>query len=122
MHCRLKVILFYMFHNYHVMSIINKYNKARTLILKNTSYNFISKGCNEIIFHLYYCFRYLQEYTALGTAGGLYHFRDQILAGKPDSFFVMNSDVCGDFPLKEMLSFTVQKGGGSHCTVLGTEV
>ncbi|XP_052721651.1 mannose-1-phosphate guanyltransferase alpha-A-like isoform X2 [Crassostrea angulata] len=65
--------------------------------------------------------RYLQEYTALGTAGGLYHFRDQILAGKPDSFFVMNSDVCGDFPLKEMLSFTVQKGGGSHCTVLGTE-
>lgn len=67
-------------------------------------------------------YRYLQEYTALGTAGGLYHFRDQILAGNPDSFFVMNSDVCGDFPLKEMLSFTVQKGGGSHCTVLGTEV
>ncbi|XP_062611541.1 mannose-1-phosphate guanyltransferase alpha-A-like isoform X2 [Saccostrea cucullata] len=65
--------------------------------------------------------RYLQEYTALGTAGGLYHFRDQILAGNPDSFFVMNSDVCGDFPLKEMLSFTVQKGGGSHCTILGTE-
>ncbi|GIX92411.1 mannose-1-phosphate guanyltransferase alpha-A [Caerostris extrusa] len=22
--------------------------------------------------------RYLQEYTALGTAGGIYHFRDQI--------------------------------------------
>ena len=76
-----------------------------------------------IFFHTFYlCCRYLQEYTALGTAGGLYHFRDQILAGNPDSFFVMNSDVCGDFPLKEMLSFTVQKGGGSHCTVLGTEV
>ncbi|XP_070570338.1 mannose-1-phosphate guanylyltransferase regulatory subunit alpha-A-like isoform X1 [Ptychodera flava] len=49
--------------------------------------------------------RYLQEYTALGTAGGLYHFRDQILSGNPDSLFVLNADVCCDFPLEEMLEF-----------------
>ena len=49
--------------------------------------------------------RYLQEYTALGTAGGIYHFRDRILAGNPDCFFVINGDVCADFPLKELLTF-----------------
>ncbi|XP_052234377.1 mannose-1-phosphate guanyltransferase alpha-A-like isoform X2 [Dreissena polymorpha] len=65
--------------------------------------------------------RYLQEYTALGTAGGIYHFRDQILAGKPDYFFVMNADVCGDFPLQEMLDFHRSKPSGTFCTILGTE-
>jgi NDP-sugar pyrophosphorylase family protein len=41
-----------------------------------------------------------QEYAPLGTAGGIYHFRDQIRAGNPDAFFVMNGDVCADFPLE----------------------
>jgi len=49
--------------------------------------------------------RYLQEYQPLGTAGGLHHFRDQIRAGNPDAIFVMNGDVCADFPLQEMLQF-----------------
>ena len=67
--------------------------------------------------------RYLQEYTALGTAGGMYHFRDQILSGNPEFFFVMNCDVCGDFPLEEMLEFHRSRvQNGSHFTVLATEV
>ncbi|XP_052813263.1 mannose-1-phosphate guanyltransferase alpha-A-like isoform X2 [Mya arenaria] len=65
--------------------------------------------------------RYLQEYTALGTAGGIYHFRDQILAGTPDYFFIMNADVCGDFPLEDMLEFHRVKPTGTFCTILGTE-
>jgi mannose-1-phosphate guanylyltransferase len=48
-------------------------------------------------------FSYLQEFAPLGTAGGLYHFRDQIRCGNPDYFFVLNGDVCADFPLIEML-------------------
>ncbi|PAA88965.1 hypothetical protein BOX15_Mlig029155g3, partial [Macrostomum lignano] len=48
--------------------------------------------------------RYLQEFTPLGTAGGLYHFRDQIMLGDPAAFFVMNSDVCCDFSLADMLA------------------
>ncbi|KAK9625293.1 hypothetical protein V6Z98_005379 [Aspergillus fumigatus] len=36
--------------------------------------------------------QYLREYTALGTAGGLYHFRDAILKGKPERIFVLNAD------------------------------
>lgn len=66
--------------------------------------------------------RYLQEYTALGTAGGIYHFRDQILAGNPEMFFVMNADVCGDFPLIDMLQFHREKGGQAYGTILATEV
>lgn len=64
--------------------------------------------------------RYLQEYTPLGTAGGIYHFRDQILIGQPESFFVLNADVCGDLPLTEMLEF--HKFKGNHFTMLTTEV
>ena len=49
--------------------------------------------------------RYLQEFTLLGTAGGIYHFRDQIRVGDPEAVFLINGDVCGDFALKEMLEF-----------------
>lgn len=64
--------------------------------------------------------RYLQEYAPLGTAGGLHHFRDQIRAGSPDAFLVMNGDVCADFPLKQMLEFHSLQAG-AVATVLGTE-
>ncbi|CAI4217420.1 unnamed protein product [Parascedosporium putredinis] len=36
--------------------------------------------------------KYLREYEALGTAGGLYHFRDAILKGRPERLFVLNAD------------------------------
>jgi len=64
--------------------------------------------------------RYLQEYTPLGTAGGIYHFRDQIRAGNPDAFFLLNGDVCADFPLQSMLDFHNSK---ENCvaTMMGTE-
>lgn len=64
--------------------------------------------------------RYLQEFSPLGTGGALYHFRDQILAGNPEVFFVMNCDVCCDFPLVEMLEFHKSKGPGVRHTILGT--
>jgi mannose-1-phosphate guanylyltransferase len=53
--------------------------------------------------------RYLQEFTELGTGGGLYHFRDQIRAGNPECFFVLNGDVCADFPLRQLYDFHVSK-------------
>ncbi|TSK62569.1 Mannose-1-phosphate guanyltransferase alpha-B [Bagarius yarrelli] len=66
--------------------------------------------------------RYLQEFAALGTGGGIYHFRDQILSGGPSAFFLMNADVCSEFPLQDMLSFHHQRGN-SHCgVILGTTV
>ena len=64
--------------------------------------------------------KYLREYQALGTAGGLYHFRDAILKGKPERFFVLNADVCCSFPLNEMIQLFEQKS--AEAVILGTRV
>ncbi|KAL1986007.1 hypothetical protein VTN96DRAFT_7142 [Rasamsonia emersonii] len=64
--------------------------------------------------------QYLREYQALGTAGGLYHFRDAILKGKPERFFVLNADVCCSFPLLEMLKLFEEKD--AEAVILGTRV
>ncbi|NWJ07234.1 GMPAA guanyltransferase, partial [Crypturellus undulatus] len=66
--------------------------------------------------------RYLQEYAALGTGGGIYHFRDQILSGGPEAFFVLNADVCSEFPLQEMLDFRQRHGDAHSFVMLGTTV
>ncbi|XP_065200227.1 mannose-1-phosphate guanyltransferase alpha [Planococcus citri] len=63
--------------------------------------------------------RYLQEFVPLGTGGGMYHFRDQIRCGNPTAFFVINGDVCGDFPLLEMCDCYGEKE--ALIVVLGTE-
>ncbi|KAK3315787.1 nucleotide-diphospho-sugar transferase [Apodospora peruviana] len=64
--------------------------------------------------------KYLREYQALGTAGGLYHFRDPILKGRPERLFVLNSDVCCSFPLNEMLKLAQEKD--AEAVILGTRV
>ncbi|KAI9810798.1 MAG: Proteasome subunit alpha type-2 [Phylliscum demangeonii] len=64
--------------------------------------------------------KYLREYQALGTAGGLYHFRDAILKGRPDRFFVLNADVCCSFPLNDMVKLFEEKD--AEAVILGTRV
>jgi mannose-1-phosphate guanylyltransferase len=64
--------------------------------------------------------KYLREYEALGTAGGLYHFRDAILKGRPERLFVLNADVCCSFPLDEMLKLFNDKD--AEAVILGTRV
>jgi len=75
----------------------------------------------------------LREPDALGTAGGLYYFRDTILSPMcdnndsenkhVDAFFVMNGDVCADFPFIEMLDihFNKQQNQPVFITVMATE-
>ena len=63
--------------------------------------------------------RYLQEHCPLGTGGGIYHFRGQILSGNPSAFFVINCDVCCDFPVLEMYQLHLKTGA---CVILGTKV
>uniref|UniRef100_A0A0A1XMV2 Mannose-1-phosphate guanyltransferase alpha-A n=1 Tax=Zeugodacus cucurbitae TaxID=28588 RepID=A0A0A1XMV2_ZEUCU len=65
--------------------------------------------------------RYLQEFTSLGTAGGMYHFRDQIRSGNPCAFFVLNGDVCADFPLQDLYSFHRQRADTALVTIMSTE-
>lgn len=65
-------------------------------------------------------FRYLREYQSLGTGGGVYHFRDEILRGSPNAFFVLNADIASSFPLNDMLAFhRNQKALG---TVMGVRI
>ncbi|ANZ77436.1 BA75_05171T0 [Komagataella pastoris] len=49
--------------------------------------------------------KYLKEFKALGTAGGLYHYRKEILKGGPDEFFVVHGDVITGFPFTEIYEF-----------------
>ncbi|GAA5908494.1 hypothetical protein JCM8208_002646 [Rhodotorula glutinis] len=49
--------------------------------------------------------RYLREFQPLGTAGGLYHYRDMILKGNPDQIFVLHSDVVCGWPFEELQKF-----------------
>ncbi|GAA5911470.1 hypothetical protein JCM6882_005011 [Rhodosporidiobolus microsporus] len=49
--------------------------------------------------------RYLREYQSLGTAGGLYHYRDMILKNNPDQIFVLHSDIVCSWPLEELQKF-----------------
>uniref|UniRef100_A0A183TZ88 NTP_transferase domain-containing protein n=1 Tax=Toxocara canis TaxID=6265 RepID=A0A183TZ88_TOXCA len=64
--------------------------------------------------------RYLEEPEALGTAGGLDHFRSIILEGNPSGIFVLNADVCGDLPVSEMVD-ELKKKPEAHCLLLTTE-
>ncbi|EGC28640.1 mannose-1-phosphate guanylyltransferase [Dictyostelium purpureum] len=64
--------------------------------------------------------RYINEDKVLGTAGGLFSFREQILEGSPKNIFVLHSDICCAFPLKDLLDFHNQHG--RICTIMGTEI
>jgi len=64
--------------------------------------------------------RYINEVNVLGTAGGLYHFRNQILEDNPSHIFVLHADLCCAFPLKDLLEF--HKGHGGVCSIMSTKV
>jgi mannose-1-phosphate guanylyltransferase len=52
----------------------------------------------------------------MGTAGGINHFRDEILRGNPDAFFVLNGDIASSFPLQSLI--TSFKSTNAVATVL----
>lgn len=58
-----------------------------------------------------------QETEPMGTAGPLALARDKLDDGSGDSFFVLNSDVISEYPLKEMIHFHAQHGGEASIMV-----
>jgi hypothetical protein len=67
--------------------------------------------------------RYLREYQALGTAGGLYHFRDEIMSSSPTYLFVMHSDICSGLSLLDMFQSHLKIADTPPlCTLLTTRV
>jgi mannose-1-phosphate guanylyltransferase len=63
---------------------------------------------------------YLREFQALGTAGGLYHFRDAILKGSPEQIFVLHADIACSYPLAELKAFHDHHRGVG--TIMGVKV
>ncbi|KAF8031799.1 hypothetical protein BT93_D0879 [Corymbia citriodora subsp. variegata] len=55
--------------------------------------------------------RYLKEDKPHGSAGGLYHFRNLIMEDSPSHIFLLNCDVCCNFPLPDMLDAHKRYGG-----------
>lgn len=95
---------------HHIEACVALKDIKEILLIGYYSPTQILQYINEIQPQFNVIIKYLQEFTPLGTAGGLYHFRDQIRFGSPDAFFVMNGDVCADFPLVELYTFHKQRG------------
>ncbi|KAL3629280.1 hypothetical protein CASFOL_026502 [Castilleja foliolosa] len=55
--------------------------------------------------------RYLKEDRPHGSAGGIYYFRDQIMEESPSHIFLLNCDICCNFPLPNMLEAHKMYGG-----------
>ncbi|EEB13773.1 glucose-1-phosphate adenylyltransferase, putative [Pediculus humanus corporis] len=88
---------------HHIEACLSLSNLKEIIILGYYPANEFSTFIQEMVQEYKINIRYLQEFTPLGTAGGLYHFRDQIKIGNPKAFFVLNGDVCMNFPLQELL-------------------
>ncbi|KAK1265599.1 Mannose-1-phosphate guanylyltransferase 1 [Acorus gramineus] len=58
-----------------------------------------------------------QETEPLGTAGPLALARDKLIDGSGEPFFVLNSDVISEYPLKEMIQFHKSHGGEASLMV-----
>ncbi|KAL5807062.1 hypothetical protein ACOSQ4_029795 [Xanthoceras sorbifolium] len=61
-----------------------------------------------------------QETEPLGTAGPLALARDKLIDGSGEPFFVLNSDVISEYPLKEMVEF--HRGHGGEASIMVTKV
>lgn len=61
-----------------------------------------------------------QEKEPMGTAGPLALARELLDDGSGQPFFVLNSDVVCEYPLKEMLEF--HRARGAESTILVTKV
>jgi mannose-1-phosphate guanylyltransferase len=65
--------------------------------------------------------RYLKEPGALGTAGGLLHFEEEIMKGSPEHLYFLHVDMCSSFPLLGLLESHKRnhQSYGAICTMMG---
>lgn len=97
---------------HHVQACTGLENLQEILIIGSYSTSEMKNFLDEVQEKYRVNIRYLQEFVELGTAGGLYHFRDQIRRGFTQAggnFFVLNGDICSDFPLQQLYDFHLSK-------------
>ncbi|KAK9154367.1 hypothetical protein Sjap_001847 [Stephania japonica] len=61
-----------------------------------------------------------QEIEPLGTAGPLALARDKLIDSSGEPFFVLNSDIISEYPLKELIRF--HKSHGGEASIMVTQV
>ncbi|KAL0861635.1 hypothetical protein ABMA27_009130 [Loxostege sticticalis] len=105
---------------HHIAACAKLEECKEILIIGSYTTNTMAQFVSDMQKEYHVIIRYLQEFAPLGTGGCLYHFRDQIRAGNPSAFFLLNGDVCADFPLKELWAFHAEKSEGL-VTIMGTE-
>ncbi|CAG9792752.1 unnamed protein product [Diatraea saccharalis] len=105
---------------HHICACAKLQECKEILIIGAYTTNLMSQFISDMQKEYHVIIRYLQEFAPLGTGGGLYHFRDQIRAGNPTAFFLLNGDVCSDFPLRELWSFHEERPS-ALVTIMGTE-
>ena len=64
--------------------------------------------------------KYLREFENLGTAGGLYHFREVIMCSNPSQLLIYNSDTLTSFNLADLVEFHGKKR--SDFTIVTSQV
>ncbi|CAO1414505.1 unnamed protein product [Diamesa tonsa] len=107
---------------YHIQSCIKLKEMKEIIIIGSYPSTDMKIFISEVLNKYSVNIRYLQEFVELGTAGGMYHFRDQIRAGNPECFFVLNGDVSGDFGLQELYDFHISRtGSNALISILSTE-
>jgi mannose-1-phosphate guanylyltransferase len=94
----------------HTIDSLLKINTLKEILLigfyeKNIFEDFVNEYNSQLKYSGSNCsIKYLKEYKALGTAGGLYQFREAILKNnQSDNFLVIHGDIICAFPLQQMI-------------------
>lgn len=58
----------------------------------------------------------------MGTGGGLYHFKEQILEGSPKTLFIVYGDICCSFPFAKIFKAHQETSPHSLATIMATHV
>ena len=109
----------------HLIEACTRVNGLKEILL--LGYYELNQSLSEFIEEMSHIYnvhiKYHQEYKALGTCGGIYHFRQEILENHPKAFFLINGDVCGDFMLQDMLNFynSTSSKNSTMMTIMVTE-
>ena len=109
----------------HLIEACSRVNRLKEVIL--LGFYELNESLKEFVktmsdeYHLNV--KYLQEHVSLGTCGGIYYFKDQILENNPKAFFLINGDICGEFMLQDMLNFheSTSLKGETLMTIMVTE-
>lgn len=105
---------------FHVEACARVPNLTEIVMIGSYDEGLFTRFFDSVVTRFNVPIRYLKEDKALGTAGGIRFFQEEILQGEPASLFVLHCDVCCSFPLTEMMHFHLRHAGS--CTVLGKRV